>query len=205
MCLGTAGLAKGWQELGWGSSHARFHHRQAWLVGAAVACDHLARGGPQDCAGVPCYLLLTRRQQATPVLSVWAQPALLKAVKDLAGAAAICAFTTNKLGLSERQLRTVTWLEVAHGTVQVCCFSLMAMLQLRPACMLKPAVLSAHALQTCVKASVNIAGSVSGSMQDALLASPAMAHTHSNTALHELPAAQAGECSARGFLSFRAQ
>ena len=45
---------------------------------------------------------------------------LVEAGKDLAGAAAMRAFTTNKLGLSERQLRTVTWPEVAHRIVQVC-------------------------------------------------------------------------------------
>ena len=45
---------------------------------------------------------------------------LAEAARDLHGAAALRSFTTNKLGLSERQLRTVTWPEVAHRIVEVC-------------------------------------------------------------------------------------
>lgn len=44
---------------------------------------------------------------------------LVHLVLDLRAAAAIRSFTTDKLGLSERQLRTVTWPEVAHRIVQV--------------------------------------------------------------------------------------
>lgn len=43
---------------------------------------------------------------------------LVHLVLDLRAAAAIRSFTTDKLGLSERQLRTVTWPEVAHRIVQ---------------------------------------------------------------------------------------
>lgn len=41
-------------------------------------------------------------------------------VFDLKAASDIWQFTTNKLGLSERQLQTVTWPEVASRIVHVC-------------------------------------------------------------------------------------
>ena len=44
---------------------------------------------------------------------------LVEALQELQGAAAMHSFTTNKLGLSERQLRIITWPEVAHRVVQV--------------------------------------------------------------------------------------
>ena len=44
---------------------------------------------------------------------------LVHMVMDLKGAARIRQFTTHKLGLSERQLQSVTWPEVAHRIVLV--------------------------------------------------------------------------------------
>lgn len=44
---------------------------------------------------------------------------LVHMLLDLRAASAIRAFTTDKLGLSERQLRTVTWPEVVRRIVQV--------------------------------------------------------------------------------------
>ena len=44
---------------------------------------------------------------------------LVEALRELQGAAAMRSFTTNKLGLSERQLRSVTWPEVARRIVEV--------------------------------------------------------------------------------------
>ena len=52
---------------------------------------------------------------------------LVEALRELQGAAAMRSFTTNKLGLSERQLRSVTWPEVAHRIVEVRCCGTLAL------------------------------------------------------------------------------
>lgn len=44
---------------------------------------------------------------------------LVHLLLDLKGAARIRQFTTHKLGLSERQIQSVTWPEVANRIVQV--------------------------------------------------------------------------------------
>ena len=44
---------------------------------------------------------------------------LVHLLLDLRAASAIRSFTTDKLGLSERQLRTVTWPDVARRIVEV--------------------------------------------------------------------------------------